>query len=186
MRKVIVHNHIPFTGHAGKRGTAWDKIARVARDTASTGLPISPETAAAFAEAQKRDLFGYLKGLPKVVKEPDTDIWNAAYHFDEDIISFQEKFEKKSFKDKVQTFLHEAGHRGQLKDKETFERFKRLGLGSEKNFYAMANDVHRKDYRANGIENPNEEAFAESYSRFAMFMPLPKAILAFWEERNNG
>lgn len=168
MRRIVIHNHIPFT----------DSVNDTKIDNG-----ISSDSLKAFRKAVAVDPLGYLKGLPRVVKKPDVDQWNASYSFDFDKITIHEKFEKKTFFDKVQTFLHEAGHRGQVVDKKTFTRFNDLGLGSAKNFYAMANDVHRKDYRANGIENPDEEAFAESYARFALKMPMPKAIREFWNER---
>ena len=157
--RVVIHNYFP------------------ARDT------VSSTTKEALAKAQQIDPLKYLVGIKGVKLVPDTDQWNAAYVFDKDLIELQQKFEKKTFLDRVQTILHESGHRGQVKDPETFKAFKAQGLDSNKNFLAMANKVHRDDYAKSGIDNPDEEAFAESYARFALGLPMPAEIKAFWQAR---
>ncbi len=85
----------------------------------------------------------------------------------------------------MQILLHESGHRGQKVDPETFEAFKKQGLVTEPHFLAMANDVHQKDFKKNGIEPATmaDECFAESYSRYALDWPLPEKIKQFWTER---
>lgn len=144
---------------------------------------VSASTKEALAKARSIDPLKYCVGIKCIRLVPDTDNWNAAYVFAEDRIELQGKFEKKPFDDKVQTLLHEMGHRGQVKDADTFRAFQDQGLGSEKNFLAMCNKTHRDDFKKNGIENPDEEAFAESYARFALGLPMPAAIKAFWEKR---
>jgi hypothetical protein len=159
MRRVIIHNYV-----------------RV-RDA------VSASTKEALAKARSIDPLKYCVGIKCIRLVNDTDNWNAAYLFDKDRIELQNKFERKTFDDKVQTLLHELGHRGQVKDPDTYKAFCDQGLGSEKNFLAMCNKTHRDDYEKNGIDNPHEEAFAESYARFALGLPMPPAIKAFWEKR---
>jgi hypothetical protein len=160
MRRIIIHNHLPTR----------DATVAVLR---------------AYRKAQRIDPLGYLKGLKSLVVSPDTDKWNASYEAGKDQIKLRRKFEKKTFSDMVQTLLHEAGHRGQDADPETYKAFKAQGLGTKAQFLAMANKVHREDYAKNGIDNPDEEAFAESYARFALSMPMPEELRQFWEERTH-
>jgi hypothetical protein len=160
MRKVILHNY--FKTH---------------------DAPVELSTIKALAKAQELDPLKYWKGIKSIVRAPDTDNWNAHYDFEKDQILFQAKFEKKTFQDKVLTILHELGHRGQSVDSKTYKAFCDQGLGSVKNFLAMCNTTHREDYEKNGVDNPDEEAFAESYARFALGMPMPEAIKAFWTKR---
>lgn len=143
-------------------------------------------TAVALTMAQRLDRLGYFKGLHQITFESDRDKWNARYEYERDTIVVQAKFENKGFLDKVQTFLHEAGHRGQLRvDPSTYESFKHAGLNTEKNFLAMANQVHREDYARNGINNLAEEAFAESYARFCLGLEMPTTIKVFWQQRTK-
>lgn len=160
MRKVILHNYF---------GTTKDAV--------------SLSTIKALAKAQELDPLQYWKGITSIVLAPDTDNWNAHYDFAKDQMLFQAKFEKKDFSDKVQTILHELGHRGQNVDPKTYKAFCDQGLGSVKNFLAMCNKTHLDDYKKNGIDNPDEEAFAESYARYALNLPMPEEIKAFWKKR---
>jgi hypothetical protein len=130
----------------------------------------------------------YLPGLKKLTLTPDTDKWNAAYLPDNDEISIQAKFHKKPFMERVQILLHEIGHRGQFTaDPETFKKFKAIGLDKVGFFLKMANQVHQEDYRKNGIK-PKEladEVFAESYSRYALGLPMPAELRDFWATRGS-
>lgn len=138
----------------------------------------------ALAEAAARDRLGYLDGLKRVTLLPDVDQWNAAYDFANDGIVVQGKFADKDDLDKVQTMLHEGGHRGQVVDGSTFEDFKRRGLGSVENFLAMANQVHRDDYERTGtVDGQEDEAFAESYARACLGLDMPPEIAEFWSQR---
>ncbi len=137
----------------------------------------------ALHKAQALDILNYLRGLRKIELVPDRDQWNAKFDFDKDLILLEKKFLDKSFSDAVQTLLHEAGHRGQYRDKPTYEEFKRQGLNTVPNFLSMANRVHREDYWRAGIDNLAEEAFAESYARFALGLEMPHSIRRFWAER---
>jgi hypothetical protein len=161
--RYIVHNHSP------------------ARDAA-----IDSEFVEAWAQAKSIDPLRYLAGLTKLMFTRDFDQWNAAYLTEPDEIQIQGKFHNKTFMDKVQTLLHEAGHRGQMKvDKPAFAKFKTLGLSKRSSFLAMANQVHQEAYRKNGIE-PGEladEVFAESYARFSLGMDMPEELREFWTER---
>jgi hypothetical protein len=160
MRRVVVHNHF------------------------GTKDAVNPSVVKALAKAKQLDKLGYLKGIKSIALVPDSDKWNASYEYPSDKIRVRRKFEKKTFADQVQTFLHEAGHRGQYKvDTKTYKAFKASGLGSVKNFLAMANKVHREDYAKNGIDDPVEEAFAESYARFILGLKMPPAIRKFWQQR---
>jgi hypothetical protein len=143
-----------------------------------------------FAQAWERtrsiDPLHYLDGLTRLTLIRDFDKWNGAYLPDGDAIEIQDKFHRKEFHDKVQTLLHEAGHRGQMKvDKATFARFKALGLSKRSSFLAMANKVHQEDYRKNGIESSimADEIYAESYARFSLGMDMPEELRTFWTER---
>jgi hypothetical protein len=161
--RYVVHNHFP------------------ARDAA-----INNEFVDAWAQAKSIDPLQYLDGLTKLTFVRDLDHWNAAYLATTDEIEIQDKFHVKMFMDKVQTLLHEIGHRGGMRvDKATFKKFKTLGLSKRSNFLAMANKVHQEDYRVNGIA-PSvmaDEIFAESYSRFSLGLDMPEELREFWTER---
>jgi hypothetical protein len=161
--RYVVHNHFP------------------ARDTG-----VDNEFVAAWTQAKRIDPLRYLDGLKQLTFARDFDQWNAAYLPETDTVEVQDKFHAKTFTDKLQTLLHEAGHRGQMRvDKETFVAFKAAGLVKRSNFLAMANQVHQEDYRKNGIE-PSvmaDEIYAESYARFSLGMDMPEEIRAFWTKR---
>jgi hypothetical protein len=140
----------------------------------------------AWAQAKSIDPLRYLRGLTKLTFIADVDQWNAAYIPEDDEIEIQNKFHKKTFNDKIQTLLHEGGHRGQMRvDKKTFEAMKSAGLINVPNFLAMANQVHQDDYHKNGIGSRElgDEVYAESYARFALGMGLPEGLKKFWSER---
>lgn len=140
----------------------------------------------AWAQARSIDPLRYLQGLKKISFIGDDDKWNADYNPENDTITVRNKFHKKTFMDKVQTLLHEGGHRGQMKvDKPTFEALKQSGLVTRKNFLAMANQVHQDDFKENNISDPGlaDEVFGESYARFALGMSMPEGLRKFWEER---
>ena len=136
------------------------------------------------AYARELDALSYLHGLKRFELVSDRDKWNASYDPDEDRIAVEGKFEAKHTKEKLHILLHEAGHRGQEVDPETYEDFKARRLNQEKYFLAMANETHMRDYRCRGhVDNLAEEVFAESYSRYALGLHLGPELAAFWRER---
>jgi hypothetical protein len=142
------------------------------------------ENAGALAQAVELDQLGYLDGLSGGVREiADVDNWNSTYDADRDDITLQAKFSGKAFADKVQTFLHEAGHRGQEVDAGTYQAFVRLGMDKLSSFVAIANPTHLKDFARHGIDNVAEEVFAESYSRSMLGLELPAELAEFWQTR---
>jgi hypothetical protein len=163
--RLIVHNYLP------------------ASRTSDTGA--GRQFVHAWQQARKFDALKYLDGLAKLTFTDDVDQWNAGYSAALDEISVERKFMKKSLFDMIQTLLHEAGHRGQKFDPQTFKAYEAAGLAKLKFFLAMANDVHQKDYREHGIKSDvmRDEVFAESYSRFALGMKMPDALYKFWTER---
>lgn len=162
--RFVVHNHFP---------------ARV--------LDSQKEFPEAMAQARSIDPLRYLRGLKELKFIGDTDKWHADYDFDNDTITIRNKFHRKPFMDKVQILLHEIGHRGQSVDPKTFKAFKAQGLATVENFLAMANEVHREEYKKHGIGASElaDECFAESYSRFALGMDMPEKIRQFWAERTS-
>ena len=146
---------------------------------------IPDESGDAWELAKKRDLLGYADGLKRLTFEPDRDKWNARYEADNDVVVIQAKFLVKGFIEKTQIFLHEFGHRGQVKDPKSYEAFLGLGLNKLENFLDMANKVHREDYAKNDVDSTevSEEAFAEGYSRFCLGLEMPDELRAFWQER---
>lgn len=133
--------------------------------------------------ARQFDRLGYMKGLSKIELEPDRDKWNANYDPDKDTITLEGKFEAKDDAEKLHIMLHEIGHRGQNKDAETYEDFKRRGLNQEQYFLEMANPVHLRDFRCRGhVDNIAEEVFAESYARYVLGLPMPLELHEFWRE----
>ena len=162
--RYVVHNHFPARDNVGPQ----------------------QDFVHAWVKAQSIDPLRYLEGLSKLTFVSDIDNhWNASYTPDDDTVTVAAKFHGKTFSDKLQTLLHEAGHRGQKVDKRTFEQFKAQGLVKLSFFLEMANKAHRDDYDKNGI-SPSEmadEIFAESYSRFALGMEMPEPLRAFWARR---
>jgi len=163
----IIHNYFPAIRD------------RAISDDADPAI-ILPKLVAA---VRKYDKLHYLKGLKKFITMQDVDQWHSCYDSNNDSITLQAKFFKKSFADMLRVLMHEVGHRGQYKDPQTFETFKKLGLGHVKHFLEMANAVHRRDFRRKGIENPVDEAFAESYSRFCLSVDMPSEVEEFWRKR---
>lgn len=165
--RYIVHNHFPRALDSG----------------------LDDEFASALKQARAIDPLGYFPGLKRLTLTPDTDKWNAAYSPDKDEIEIQAKFHKKTFTDKVQTLLHEVGHRGQFTaDPETFKAFIKAGLNQLGFFLAMANEVHQADYKKAGIDKKDlaDEVFAESYARFALGLPMPAELKSFWATRGSA
>lgn len=161
--RIVLHNHFP-----------------------ARALDSYREFPEAWQQAKSIDPMRYLQGLKKLTFLSDPDKWNAAYLPDSDTIEIQGKFHRKTFLDKVQTLLHEGGHRGQMKvDVPAFEEFNRRKLNKLSSFLAMANKVHQEDYRENGIDEKvrGDEVFAESYARFALGLPMPDELKSFWTER---
>jgi hypothetical protein len=140
-------------------------------------------TAQAWEQARTIDPLNYLWGLKQLTFVADKDKWHSRYIPDTDTIEVEQKFQDKDYTDKVQTFLHEGGHRGQMKDPETFAAFKKLDLDTLPNFLEMANAVHRSDFFKHGIDDLAEEAFAESYARFALGLEMPPELRDFWQTR---
>lgn len=144
---------------------------------------ISKSTIEAFRQAYYLDPLGYMFGIKSIRIVPDSNKWNAQFDNKSGAIILQRKFEAKDLLDKVQTLLHEAGHWGQYNDPITYSAFKKAGLNRKDFFLDIANNVHRQDYEANGIDNIAEEVFAESYARFALQLPLPQKLRDFWAKR---
>jgi hypothetical protein len=142
------------------------------------------EIGRAVERARRIDPLSYLKGVKRIVLVPDRSKWNATYNPNKDQIELEAKFRDKSFADMVQTVLHEAGHRGQYKDKKTYEAYKALGLNREEFFFDMANKVHLEDFKRIGkVDSLAAETFGESYARFALKMDLPEELREFWQRR---
>jgi hypothetical protein len=149
---------------------------------------LDSEFVEALKQARAIDPFDYFPGLKRLVLTPDTDKWNAAYLPDKDEMVVQAKFHKKTFMDKVQTLLHEIGHRGQFTaDPETFKAFVKAGLVQVGFFVRMANPVHLADYLKNGIGKRElaDEVFAESYARYALGLDMPDELRGFWATRES-
>ena len=136
----------------------------------------------ALDRARKLDRLGFLQGLKRIRMVPDHDEWNAKYEDEDDEIVLQEKFDLKEFPDKVQTLLHEAGHRGQARP--LYDEFKRDHLNQLSSFVAIANEVHINDLAKTGKVDGGiaAEVFAESYARAMMRLPLPDALAVFWSK----
>lgn len=165
--RYVIHNYLPARDHDFQRNDF-------------------PQV---WAQAHAIDPMRYLKGLSGLQFIRDGDKWNADYSPDDDIITIRDKFHSKSFMERVQVLLHEAGHRGQMKvDIPAFEEFKRRKLNKLSSFLAMANKVHQEDYRENGIDEKTrgDEIFAESYARFALGLPMPDELKQFWESRMSA
>jgi hypothetical protein len=142
-------------------------------------------TAVAFNLAVKRDRLQYLRGIKSVKLLNDHDQWNAAYDPNTDTIELEQKFDAKPLAEKVEILLHEAGHRGERLEPETYLAYQEARLSSVESFLSMANCVHQKDFAENGIE-PSvmaQEEFAESYSRFCLGRDMPESLREFWSLR---
>jgi len=135
------------------------------------------------AEARQRDRMGYMCGLRRLALVPDSTKWHSNYDATDDTVTLERKFFGQAFDRQIETLLHEAGHRGQTVDRESYELFKRDGLNTRENFLAMANKAHRDDYHRHGIRDLAEEAFAESYGRFCVGWGMPPRVAAFWVSR---
>jgi phage-related protein (TIGR01555 family) len=140
---------------------------------------------AALSEALDLDRLGYLQGLKRLSFLPgDLDRWNSDYDADLDQVTIEGKFAGKDERDKVRTFLHEAGHRGALRvDKTTWRAFLKQGLGDRSEFLATANPVHLESFQETGAADLPGEVFAESYARHLIGLRQPPELDAFWKER---
>lgn len=175
------------------KGRASLETARARTDDAGTAradarieetklVDLDEATLAALAEAAARDRMGWLAGLRRVVMVPDRDQWNAQYDDARDEIELQAKFSKLSPDAKVQTLVHEIGHRGQSLEPKLFARFRRAHLDRLSAFASMANPVHVEDFERRGVVDGGvaAEVFAESYSRAMTGRPAPADLLEFW------
>jgi phage-related protein (TIGR01555 family) len=141
----------------------------------------------AFQDAEGKDKLGYFEGLGKLEVIPDKDQWHAEYISDSDTIEVQRKLTFDPAQEIVRTLLHEAGHRGQMReDKAAFRRFKKAKLDTTEHFVALANNVHLADFRCTGhIEDKSGEIFSESYAHWCLDMPMPEKLQRFWD-REGG
>ena len=159
------------------------KLAEVRGDAADVDEREQP----IFALASQYDALGYLDGLARLRATPDHSQWHAHYDPDGDEIVVQEKFDRERPAIQVQTLLHEAGHRGQDVDAETYEAFKAAHFNKIVSFIHMANATHLRDYERTGkVDSVAAEVFAESYSRFMLGLPMPGELQAFWSQRLSG
>jgi len=141
---------------------------------------------AAVRKAQELDRLHYLRGVKKLSLVPDRSKWNAKYDINNDEVVLESKLITQGFPTVVRTILHEAGHRGQQKAPDVYEDFKRRGLNKLPYFLKMANPVHRRDFERKGkVDNIAEEAFAESYARYALGMDMPSELSNFWKEQTS-
>lgn len=154
-------------------------------DVVEEGL--SAHDHAMLVEAGRLDRLGYLAGLTRIEMVPDRDEWNAEQITDGDKIRLQAKISRKPPADQVHIILHEAGHRGQDVDPETWEAFKRRHVASIPSFVAIANPVHLKDFaRTKMVDGLAAEVFAESYARACLGLPMSPDLAEFWQERFAG
>ena len=138
----------------------------------------------AFEAAGPYDQLGYLRGVKAIHEVPDQDQWNATYTPQSQTITIQGKFDAMDAAEQVRTMLHEGGHHGQTVDKAAFDDFVDRGLGDEAHFVPIANAVHRCDFEKTGkVDGVAGEAFAESYARACLGLPLPEDLESFWKER---
>ena len=176
------HNTRPrsFAGGALWKGRLDESTSgELVRGTDSLRRPDWP----IFSGAKQLDKLGYLKGLRSVTTIPDRNRWHSSYEPDRDEIEIQEKFYKARPEKQMHMLLHEAGHRGQEVDHETYEKFKELHLNQMPYFRDMANREHLADARRHGVENVAEEVFAESYARYMLGLEMPRELWEFWDER---
>jgi hypothetical protein len=183
---TAVEGRIHAHGHCRLFEPATEPRAYAASPHDILGHSRAGENIRAFQEAADLDQLGYLEGLAGVREVADVNQWNSDYDPDRDGITLQAKFNGKSFYDKVQTLLHEAGHRGQEVDADTYEAFKRMGENKLSFFVAIANPTHLKDFERHGIKDIAEEVFAESYARSMLGLEMPAELAEFWQERKDN
>lgn len=148
------------------------------------GARADAEEQSPFEEAERLDRMGYLRGLAEVREAPDTDEWHAQYDPGTDKIVVQAKIEREDLPKQIHVLLHEAGHRGQEIDPESYQEFKRRHLDIVASFESMANQVHLREFARTGkIDGLADEVFAESYAHNALGLPMPVELRRFWRER---
>ena len=140
-----------------------------------------------FEAARRFDRLKYLEGLKQIIVSPEGSQWHAGYDPDKDEIVIQPKFERETVETRLHIMLHEAGHRGQDVDADTYEKFKKLHLNQISSFLSMANSEHLEAYQKTGKVEDSiaSEVFAESYARFMMGKEMPDVLREFWELRNE-
>ena len=138
-----------------------------------------------FEAARRFDRLKYLEGLKQIILSPEGNQWHAGYDPDKDEIVIQPKFERETVETRLHIMLHEAGHRGQDVDADTYEKFKKLHLNQISSFLSMANSEHLEAYQKTGKVEDSiaSEVFAESYARFMMRLEMPEELRQFWRQR---
>jgi hypothetical protein len=146
---------------------------------------LGPRAEAALATAERCDLMRYFDGLKRIAPVPGESEWHAEYDEERDQIVLHPSFEDLSETEKVETLLHEAGHRGQEIDPESFRLFKARHLDDIESFREMANPVHLANYERTGKVDSGlaAEVFAESYARAMLGLPMPYQLREFWDDR---
>jgi hypothetical protein len=163
---------------AAARGTEEVRSARFARADAAG-------SDGALGLVARLDRMRYLPGLRALRAVPDHGPWHAGYDTDADAIEVQPKLLDLPPAERVHVLLHEAGHRGQEVDGDSYEELKRRGLNTLASFLAMANQAHLAEYERRGEVEGGlaAEVFAESYARFCAGLEMPRELRRFWMER---
>jgi hypothetical protein len=166
------------------RGREEVYSARTARGDSAQPEGFDTETLR-YMEALRLDIMGYLRGLVSVRLLPDDKAWHAQYDDRTDEVLLYPAFERLGARDRVHVFLHEAGHRAQRVDPQTFAMFRDLHGDRLEQFLSMANLVHLQDYERTGKVDGGlaDEVFAESYARFALEADMPEELREFWRRR---
>jgi len=132
--------------------------------------------------AYPKDGRGYLKGIKGFDLSARQSEWHAQFDADADRVTIYPSFWEQSEDKRVQTLLHEAGHRGQQEDAPRFARFKAEHVATLPNFVAIANDAHLEDFERKGkVDGLAAEVWAESYARHCLGLKMPKPLAEFWK-----
>jgi hypothetical protein len=135
--------------------------------------------------AERADRLHYLRGIKSIRRTPDRTKWHAQYDPDRDEITVEDKLFREPIMMRVQTLVHEAGHRGQEVDPQTYAAFKAERFHKKRDFVYMANPAHIHDFEESGKVDGGlpDELFAESYSRYMLGLSMPYELKAFWDAR---
>ena len=146
---------------------------------------LGPRAEAALATAERCDLMRYFDGLKRIAPKPGESEWHAEYDEERDQIVLHPSFEDLSETEKVETLLHEAGHRGEQIDPQSFGEFKTRHLDDLSSFESIANPVHLAEFKRTGKIDSGlaSEVFAESYARAMLGLPMPYRLREFWDDR---
>jgi hypothetical protein len=146
---------------------------------------LGPRAEAALATAERCDLMRYFDGLKRIAPVPGESEWHSEYDEERDQIVLHPSFEDLSETEKVETLLHEAGHRGEQIDPQSFGEFKTRHLDDLSSFESIANPVHLAEFKRTGKIDSGlaSEVFAESYARAMLGLPVPSRLREFWDDR---